>query len=71
MHFECDNKQNAATWRYIKTTEFYFYQSDKGICHCGIHEEEWYNQQQSFTTASKKGQIVLVKVLTLKYKNML
>ena len=36
MHFECDDAENAATRRYIKTNEFYLYKSDKGICHCGI-----------------------------------
>ena len=43
----------------FKTNEFYLYQSDKGICHCGVRGEERYNHQQSFTTASRQGHIVI------------
>ena len=49
MHFERDDAENVATRRYIKTNEFYLYESDKGICHCGVHG---YNLQQSFKSAS-------------------
>ena len=68
MHFECDNAENAATRRYVKTNEFYSYESDKEICHCGVSGEERYNHQQPFTTASRQGHVV-VKVLALRCKN--
>ena len=70
MHFERDDAENVATRRYIKTNEFYLYQSDKEICHCGVRREERYNHQQSFTISSRQGHIV-VKVLALRYKNIL
>ena len=71
VHFERDDAENEATRRYIlKTSEFYLYQSDKGICHCGVRGEERYKHQQSFTTASWQGHIV-VKVRALRYKNTL
>ena len=44
---------------YIKTTEFYLYESDKRICYCGICGEERNNHQQSFTTVSRQGHIVV------------
>ena len=53
-----------------KMNEFCLYESDKGICHCGVCGKERYNPQQSFTTASRQGHIV-VKVLPLRYKNIL
>ena len=68
MHFEHDNVENVARLKCIKTNEFYLYESDKGFCHCGVRGEERYNCQQSFTTASRQGHIV-VKVLALRYKN--
>ena len=43
------------------------YESDKRICLCGVRGEERYNHQQSFTTVSRQGHIV-VKVLALWYK---
>ena len=58
MHFEHGDVENVATRRYINTNELYLYQSDKGICHC-LHGEEGYNHQQSFTTASRQGHIVV------------
>ena len=71
MHFERDDAENVATRMHIlKTNEFYLYQSDKGICHCGVRGEERYKHQQSFTTASRQGHIV-VKVRALRYKNIL
>ena len=39
-------------------------ESDKRICLCGVRGEERYNRQQSFTTVSRQGHIV-VKVLAL------
>ena len=47
---------------------FTWFLSDKGICHCGVRGEERYNHQQSFTTASGQGHVV-VKVLEWRYKN--
>ena len=31
MHLEPDDAENVATRRYIKTNEFYLYESDKGF----------------------------------------
>ena len=59
MHFECDDAENVAMRRYIKANEFYLYESDKEICQCGVHREERYNHQQSFTTAPRQGHMVL------------
>ena len=71
MHFESDDAENVVTRRHIlKTNEIYLYQSDKGICHCGVRGEERYKHQQSFTNASRQGHIV-VKVRALRYKNIL
>ena len=42
--------------RYIRTSEFYLTcmkVTNLGFCHFGIHKEERYNHQQSFTTASR------------------
>ena len=69
MHFEHDNVKNVAMWRYIKTNEFYIIKETKGFV-IGIRGEEGYNHQQSFTTASRQGHIV-VKVLAIRYKNIL
>lgn len=72
MHFERDDAENVhvAKRRYIKTNEFFLYPSDKGICHCGVCGEERYIHQQSSTNATRQGHIV-VKVLALRYKNIL
>ena len=60
MHLSTgDDAENVATRRYIKTSEFYLYESDKGICHCDVRGEKRYNHQQSFTTASRQGHTVL------------
>ena len=59
VHFEHDNAENVATQRYIKTNEFYLYQSDKGFVIVTFCGEERYNHQQSFTTASRQGHIVV------------
>ena len=64
MHFEDDDAENVAMRRYIKTNELYLYESDKGICHCVARGDERYNHQQSFTTASRQGQIVKIKALS-------
>ena len=71
MHFEHDDAGNVVTQRYIKTNEFYLYQSDKEICYCGVCGEERYNHQQSFTTSFYRQGHIVVKVLAPRYKNIL
>ena len=70
MHFQCNDEENLAMWRYIKTIKFYLYESDKRICHFSICGEERYSHQQSLTTVSRQGHIV-VKVLVLRYKYLI
>ena len=70
MHFEDDDAENVATQRYNKTqTSFTCIKVAKGFVIC-LRGEEGYNHQQSFTTASRQG-LIVVKVLALRYKNIL
>ena len=62
IHLERDDAENVATRKYIKTKQTCM--KVIRICLCGVRGEERYNQQQSFTTVSRQGHIV-VKVLAL------
>ena len=55
----------------LKQMSFTCIKVAKGFVIC-LRGEEGYNHQQSFTTASRQGHIVtVVKILTLRYKNIL
>ena len=72
MHFEHDNVENNNYWQHkgtLKQMSFTCIKVTKGFVIC-VRGEEGYNHQQSFTKASRQGHIV-VKVLALRYKNIL